>query len=44
MRDYPKSDAGDRYLIIPEGALATIDEIIKINPNGKYLFSDEENV
>lgn len=41
VRDYPKSDAGDRYLIIPEGALDTIDEIIKINPNGKYLFSDE---
>lgn len=40
VRDFPKSEAGDRYLIITETALATIAEIRKLNPNGEYMFME----
>ena len=38
VKEFPKSDAGDRYLIIPDSAMKTINEIIKLNPFGEYLF------
>lgn len=40
VRDFPKSEAGDRYLIIPESARETIKKILELNPNGRYLFSE----
>ena len=42
IKEFPKSDAGDRYLIVPNTAIKTIEEIIKLNPDGMYLF--EQNV
>ena len=38
VRDFPKSDAGNRYLIINDKAQETINKILALNPNGEYLF------
>lgn len=38
VKEFPKSDAGDRYLMIPNSAMETINKIIKLNPFGEYLF------
>jgi integrase len=38
VKEYPKTDSGDRYVIITENALETIKMIKRINPNGEYLF------
>ncbi|MCR5755377.1 MAG: site-specific integrase [Acetatifactor sp.] len=41
VRDYPKSDAGDRYLILTDDALLTAKKLLQINAFGEYLFQDE---
>lgn len=41
VKEYPKSDAGVRNVILSEHAIDTVNRIIKINPFGEYLF--EEN-
>lgn len=41
VRNYPKSEAGDRYLILPDTAADTINNILSLNPNGEYLFEDK---
>lgn len=38
VKEFPKSDAGDRYLMIPNTAMETIEKIIRLNPFGEYLF------
>ena len=40
VRDYPKSEAGDRYLLLSDKALVTVKKIIQLNPFGLYLFED----
>lgn len=40
VRDYPKSEAGDRYIIINENAVKTIENIESIRENGEYLFME----
>ena len=40
VRDYPKSEAGDRYIIINEKAVNTIDNIMSLRENGEYLFME----
>ena len=41
VRDFPKSEAGDRYLIIPESALGTINAILQFSDKkSDYLFSE----
>ena len=40
VRDYPKSEAGDRYIIINENAVKTIENIMSLRENGEYLFTD----
>lgn len=40
VQNFPKTESGDRYLIITELAINLIDEIIKLNPNDEYLFSE----
>lgn len=40
VRDYPKSEAGDRYIIINQNAIKTIDNIESIRGNGEYLFTE----
>ena len=34
----PKSDAGDRYVILPENARNTLQRIMEIREQGEYLF------
>ena len=41
IKEFPKSDAGDRYLIITDSAMKTIARINKLNPFGEYLFSKD---
>lgn len=36
--EIPKTDAGYRQVILPKTAEWTIEQILKINPNGEYLF------
>lgn len=40
VREYPKSEAGDRYLLISESAVKTIKEILKLNPFSEFLISE----
>lgn len=40
VQDFPKSDAGDRYVIINENAMVTLEKIIKIRSDGEFLFSE----
>ena len=41
VRDFPKTDAGIRDVIIPDDALWIIKKIFKINPFGTFLFERE---
>lgn len=36
--EYPKTENGDRHLIITDSAIETITMIRRINPDGEYLF------
>lgn len=40
VRDFPKTEAGDRYLIIPDSSILILDEILKLSGNSEYLFSE----
>ena len=40
VREYPKTDAGDRYIIISDECIKTIKKIISMNPFGEYLFQE----
>lgn len=40
VRDYPKSDAGVRNVIITEHAVDIISRILQINPTGEFLFME----
>lgn len=40
VRDFPKTEAGDRYLIIPDSAIAILDDILTQSASGEYLFSE----
>lgn len=41
VQDIPKSDAGDRYIIINENAMETIRNILKIRSDGEFLLSED---
>lgn len=38
VKEFPKSDAGIRFAILPDKYKWILDEILKFNPNGEYLF------
>ena len=40
VRDFPKTEAGDRYLIIPDSAIVVLEKILELNKNSEYLFSE----
>lgn len=42
VKNFPKSDAGDRYLLLNDKAYDTIRKILRLNPFGEYLFQDEK--
>ena len=38
IKEFPKSDAGNRYIIITNSAIETINRVRKLNPNGEFMF------
>lgn len=38
IKEYAKTDAGNRYVILTKSALETIKMVKQINPNGEFLF------
>lgn len=38
---YPKTEAGDRYVILPEKGQEFIKKILELNPQGEYLFQGD---
>lgn len=38
VKEFPKSEAGLRFAILPDKYKWILDEIIRANPNGEYLF------
>lgn len=42
VKDFPKSDAGDRYLLLNDKAFDIVKKILRLNPFGEYLFQDEK--
>lgn len=40
VQEFPKSEAGDRYIIISESAMETINNVLRIRSNGEFLFSE----
>ena len=40
VQDFPKSEAGDRYIIISESAMETIQNVLRIRSDGEFLFSE----
>jgi integrase len=38
IKEYPKTDMGNRYVIITDSALETIEMIKQLNPDGEFLF------
>lgn len=42
VRNFPKSDAGDRYLLLSDKAFEVVKKILRLNPFGEYLFQDEK--
>ena len=38
MKEHPKTSAGCRDLIISSSALKTVQAVMKLNPNGSFLF------
>ncbi len=40
IADYTKTEAGDRYIILTDNALKTIESIRKLNPFGEYMMQN----
>lgn len=40
--DHAKTDAGERTIILPEGAERTLKAIRSLNPFGEYVFMDKQ--
>lgn len=43
VKDFPKSEAGLRFAILPQKYGWILDEIFKLNPDGRYLFEKNGN-
>lgn len=43
VKEFPKSEAGLRFAILPEKYKWILDEIVRMNPDGKYLFEKNGN-
>lgn len=42
VKNFPKSDAGDRYLLLNDRAYDTVKKILRLSPFNEYLFQDEK--
>ena len=38
VEEYPKTEAGNRNVILTNGAIETLQKIVELNPSGDYLF------
>ena len=38
VKEFPKSEAGVRNIVLPTHSIWIVEKIISLNPNGKYLF------
>lgn len=38
IKEFPKTDAGNRYVIITDSAIETIERIRQLNPHGDFMF------
>lgn len=38
VKEFPKTECGDRYVIVTESVNETINKILELNPSGEYLF------
>lgn len=41
VKEFPKTDAGDRYIILTPSAIETVKRILRINPFGEYLIMNK---
>jgi len=41
VKEFPKTEAGDRYLLLSEDACEIVKKILRLNPFGEFLFQDE---
>ena len=41
VQEYPKSEAGERYVILTEGARKTLERIMEIREDGEFLFTEK---
>lgn len=41
IKDFPKSEAGLRFAILPQKYEWILDEILRLNPDGEYLFEKD---
>lgn len=42
VRPFAKTEAGMREIILSEGGMETLEKIISLNPDGKYLFENQQ--
>jgi len=42
VKDYPKSDAGDRYIVINQNAVKTLENVMRTRGFGDYLFTEND--
>ncbi len=40
VRNFAKTEAGNRYIVVPDKAVETLEAILKLNPQGEYLFEE----
>lgn len=41
MREFAKTEAGMRDIILSDGGIETLKKILELNPDGEYLFENE---
>ncbi|MBQ9198686.1 MAG: site-specific integrase [Lachnospiraceae bacterium] len=44
IQEHPKSTAGNRYVVLPDTAIDTINAIKKLNPFGEYMLMENGNI
>lgn len=43
VKEATKTEAGNRYVYIPDSAISTLEAILQLNQGGEYLFSENGN-
>lgn len=42
VREYPKNENADRYIILPDTAITTLRKVLQLNAFGEYLFEEDK--